>query len=266
MTHKTVLITGASSGIGRALAGLFAQDGYGIIAVASHEEGLQRAAAELRSAGAVAFTPLVKDLTRAEAPQEIYAAVQAAGLRVDVLVNDAGVGQQGEFKDSDLDKDISIIRLNVEALVRLTRLFLPDMLARRSGRILNLGSVAGFQPGPLLAVYHASKAFVVSFSESLANELEGSGVTLTCLCPGPTDTDFFRKAEMEESRVVEAGALMDPEEVAQIGYGALLAGDPLVIPGLSNKVLTFTRRFTPQTLQAKFNRKLYEQNDRRTES
>ena len=140
----------------------------------------------------------------------------------------------------------------------MTKLFLRAMIARNSGKILNVGSVASFQPGPLLAVYHASKAYVLSFSEAVAEEIKDTGVSITVLCPGPTDTDFFRKAEMEDSRIVESGMLMDADAVAKVGYDALMAGDRVAIAGFTNKVMTFTRRFIPLSLQAKINKKFYE--------
>ena len=153
-----------------------------------------------------------------------------------------------------------MLRLNVEALVRLTKLFLPAVLARNRGKFLNLGSVAGFQPGPKLAIYHATKAFVVSFSEALAEELDGTDVTVTCLCPGPTATHFFARAQMEETWIVRHGSatMADPKDVAAKGYQALKNGERIYIPGVSNKGLTFTRRVTPKSLQAKLHEKLYE--------
>ena len=173
----------------------------------------------------------------------------------------AGRDSREKFHASDLTHDLEIIHLNIEAVVRLTKLFIGDMVDRGSGRILNLGSVAGFQPGPLLAVYHASKAFVVSFSEAVADELEGTGVTMTVLCPGPTDTEFFRRADMENARILEDGIVMDADEVARIGYEATIKGERVVIPGLSNRVMTFSRRLIPQSMQSKFHHKMYEVKD-----
>lgn len=263
MNTQTVLITGASSGIGKALAQQFASEGFDIVAVASNAAKLEAAAAELRAAHAVDVITIAKDLTLAEAPQELYEEIGSRGITIDILVNDAGVGQGGTFAESPLDKDIEIIRLNVEALTRLTKLFLKDMLLRDSGRILNVGSVAGFQPGPLLAVYHATKAFVNSFSEALAEELKDTKVSVTLLCPGPTDTAFFARAELEDSRIFESGMLMEPAEVAEIAYDALMNGERVVIPGMSNRVMTFTRRLMPLALQAKINKKFYEVKEER---
>lgn len=263
MNTQTVLITGASSGIGKALVRQFAGEGFNIVAVASNDAKLELAAAELRAAYPVDIVEIAKDLTQSTAAQEIYDEVLRLGIMIDVLVNDAGVGQGGTFASSPIDKDIEIIRLNVESLTRLTKLFLADMLLRDSGRILNVGSVAGFQPGPLLAVYHATKAYVNSFSEALAEELKDTNVSVTLLCPGPTNTDFFERADLDDSRIFESGMLMEPEEVAEVAYDALMNGERVVIPGMSNRVMTFTRRLMPLAMQAKFNKKLYEVKEER---
>lgn len=263
MKTQTVLITGASSGIGKALARQFAAEGFNIVAVANNAEKLELAAAELRAAHAVEIVEIAKDLTQQNTPQEIYTEVLRRGITIDVLVNDAGVGQAGTFVTSPIDKDIEIIRLNVESLTRLTKLFLADMLLRDSGRILNVGSVAGFQPGPLLAVYHATKAYVNSFSEALAEELKDTNVSVTLLCPGPTNTDFFERADLDDSRIFESGMLMEPEEVAEVAYDALMDGERVVIPGMSNRVMTFTRRLMPLAMQAKLNKKFYEVKEER---
>lgn len=258
MNTQTALITGASSGIGKALAHQFASKGFNIVAVAQHETKLDVAAAELRARHGVSVVEIVKDLADAAAPQQIHDELIHRGITIDALVNDAGVGQGGVFIDAPLERDIYLIRLNIEAPTRLTKLFLPAMLRRNAGRILNVGSVAGFQPGPLLAVYHATKAYVNSFTEALAEELKDTKVTVTLLCPGPTDTDFFHKADMEDTRVFESGMLMEPDKVAEIGFEAMMRGERVIIPGMSNKVMTFTRRLMPLAMQAKFNKKLYE--------
>lgn len=256
---STALITGASSGIGKALARIFAQHGYRLVIVAEDASALSSTARELRSAYSAEVTELPHDLTQDQAPREIYDQLTDQNIEVDVLVNNAGVGQKEKFHETDIEKDLYIIRLNIEAVVRLTKLFLPDMVKRKRGKILNLGSVAGFQPGPLLAIYHASKAFVVSFSEALAEELKGTDVSVTALCPGPTDTYFFDRADMEDTRIVQEGKAMDPNKVAEIGYKALINGERIVIPGLSNKLLTFTRRLMPKSMQAAIHRKVYEE-------
>lgn len=256
--QKTALITGASSGIGKALAREFARNNYHLVIVAEKAEELSMAKQELSSEFSVEVTDMPKDLTREQAPQEIYDQLHSQGVRIDVLVNDAGVGQREKFHESDINKDVYIVRLNIEALIRLTKLFVKDMVARGNGKILNVGSVAGFQPGPMLAVYHASKAFVVSFSEAISDELEDTGVSVTALCPGPTDTNFASRADMENARIFQSGQVMEPEEVAQAGYKAVMNGERAVIPGISNKALTFTRRLIPKSMQANLNKKFYE--------
>ena len=185
--HLTVLITGASSGIGKALAHQFAGHGYNLIAVAQHKGKLENMADEIRGQYNVEVFSVEKDLARDGAAQELYEEVKKFGRTVNILVNDAGIGQRGNFVDIPSEKDDEIIHLNILSLTHLTKLYLREMVERNEGKILQLGSVAGFQPGPLLAVYHASKAFVVSLSEALATELDdmGSAVTITCLCPGP---------------------------------------------------------------------------------
>ncbi|MEX0904903.1 MAG: SDR family oxidoreductase [Balneolaceae bacterium] len=256
--QKTVLITGASSGIGKALANEFANNSYNLVIVAEKARELSQAADEIKNNRSVDITEIPEDLTHEHVPQEIYDHLKKNNIQVDVLVNNAGVGQREKFHESDIEKDIKIIRLNIEATTRLTKLFVKDMVTRGDGKILNVGSVAGFQPGPLLAVYHASKAFVVSFSEAISDELEGTGVTVTALCPGPTDTHFAERADMENSRIFQDGMVMKPSKVAESGYKALMDGERIIIPGMSNKALTFTRRLIPKSMQASLNKKFYE--------
>jgi short-subunit dehydrogenase len=261
---KNVLITGATSGIGKQLAIQFAKNGYDLIIVAEHGNELEQVAQELRQLGSEVFT-IEKDLARDQAGQQLYDEVKVLGRQVDVLVNDAGVGQHGSFTSIPYEKYAEIIHLNVVTLTQLTHLFLKEMEARDSGKILQLGSVAGFQPGPLFAVYHASKAFVVSLSEALMTELEekGSKVTITCLCPGPTDTNFFSRADMENTRVYQnkEKLMQQPEEVAEGAFKALMDGERSYIPGAMNKVMTFTRRVIPKKLQAKMQMKFYEETE-----
>ncbi|MDT0688973.1 SDR family oxidoreductase [Salegentibacter sp. F188] len=259
---QTVLITGATSGIGRALANKFASNGYDIIAVARNEDKLQEVTSELQDKHGVEVFVIKKDLARDGAAMEVYNEVKQTKRTVNILVNDAGVGQRGKFVDIPKEKDSELIHLNVLALAQLTKLYAKEMVERDEGRILNLGSVAGFQPGPLLAVYHATKAFVVSLSEALATELEDmkSAVTVTCLCPGPTDTNFFSRGDMENTNVVAHKDKMmeSPEKVAEEGYDALMKGERTHIPGATNKVMTFTRRVIPKSLQSKIQKKFYE--------
>lgn len=262
---NTVLITGASSGIGKALTNEFAENGYNIIAVARSEQKLGELSNHLKQKYSIEVWTIIKDLAKDGAGMEVYQEVKKLNRQVDVLVNDAGIGQRGKFIDIPFEKDSELIHLNIIALTQLTKLFLTEMTARDEGKILNLGSVAGFQPGPLLAVYHATKAYVVSLSEALATELEdmGSNVSVTCLCPGPTDTNFFSRADMEDTNVVhhKEKLMQSPEEVAKGAYKALMSGERIFIPGASNKIMTFVRRAIPKSVQSKMQKKFYESHE-----
>jgi short-subunit dehydrogenase len=256
---ETVLIAGASSGIGYELAREFAKHGHPLAIVAPLAAELELAAATLEREFGVMAWPLAHDLMKEDAPEEILDRLAREGRQVDILVNSAGLARRGKFWVNPAGRDIEMIRLNVEVDVRLTRLFLPPMLERRHGRILNTASVAGFDPGPNLAVYHATKAFVLSLSESLATELEGTGVTLTALCPGPTDTDFFPKADMVDTPAFQRANVMGPHPVAEAAYAGLMKGERLVVPGALNKAMVASRRILPESAQAKMNEKLYTQ-------
>lgn len=223
MQNKTALITGASSGIGFELARLFAKDKFNLVLVARSVDDLNQAAAELKSLGAPQALVISKDLSIPGAAAQVYEETQRQGLTINVLVNDAGIGQRGKFADVDFEKDLEIINLNIVSLVHLTKLYLKDMLGRNEGRILQVASVASYQPTPLLAVYAASKAFVLSFTDALINEVKDSNVTITALIPGPTDTDFFAKANAEDT--VAAHKTDDPAVVAKEGYDGLMKGE-----------------------------------------
>ncbi len=254
---KTALITGASSGIGLELARRCARAGFNLVLVARGEAALRQLAAELEQRHGVRATVLARDLADPASPPAIRAACDAAGIGVDVLVNNAGFASYGPFSESDLDVELQMIQVNTAALTQLTRLFLDGMLARRAGRILNIASTAAFQPGPLMAVYYATKAYVLSFSEALANELRGSGVTVTALCPGPTASGFQQRAAMEDSKLV-AGKIAGPAEVARAGYAGLMKGQTIVIPGARNKALVFIVRLTPRNLVTRIVRRMQE--------
>jgi short-subunit dehydrogenase len=258
---ETVLVTGASSGIGYHLAREFAKHGHRLVVVAPVASEIEQRAAEIDREFGVQVLPLAKDLTEENAAEEIADAVAANGLTIDILVNNAGLGQRGRFWENPPERDIEMVRLNVEAVVRLTRAFLPPMIERGHGRILNTASVAGFEPGPLMAVYHATKAFVLSLSESLATELQDTGVTLTALCPGPTDTDFFPKAEMIDTPAFQKAPVMAPQEVAEAAYTALMKGERVIVPGAINKTMVAARRLTTEATQAKKNEKQYSDTD-----
>lgn len=259
---QRALITGATSGIGLHLAWEFAKHGHALVLVAPVEAELRQLAQDIAEAYSVEIVYIAQDLREPDAVEHI--AGKLDGKRVHILVNDAGHGKRGEAWKIPLEDDLSMIRLNVEAVVRLTKEFLPGMVARKNGKILNVASVAGFEPGPNYATYAATKAFVLSYSESIASELADSEVTITALCPGPTDTDFFQKAGMEQSRAFQQANLMAPQEVAEAGYKALMAGDRVVIPGAVNKILTFSRRVLPQSAQAAMNKLLTSDAPKRT--
>jgi len=242
---ETVLITGASSGIGRELARLFAADGADLILTARREDRLKELAAELQQKYGTKSLLLPLDLAQPEAAEELFQRVQAAEMQVDVLINNAGFGQMGPFAEIPLARQLSMIGLNISALVALTYLFLPGMLARKRGAILNLGSTAAFQPGPNVNVYYATKAFVLSFSEALWKELQGTGVCVTCLCPGPTKTEFGDESAMHDTPVFKHNA-MPVEVVARAGFQGIRKRKRLVMPGLLNRILSFSVRFTPR--------------------
>ena len=257
MKKETALITGSSSGIGLHLAHEFTRNGHPVILVAPVEAELREVAQQLKADGGAEAIVLAKDLEQPNAPQEIFDELQQRGITVDILVNNAGHGQRGKFHEITIEQDLSMVRLNIEAVLRLTKLFLPPMLVRKRGRILNTASVAGFEPGPLLAVYHSTKAFVLSLSEALATELEDTGITVTALCPGPTDTDFFVKADMLDTRALQHA--MAPQDVAKAGYKACMEGERVIVPGGMNKVLVGARRILSGHAQSHMNEKFYEE-------
>ena len=248
--NKYVLITGATSGIGYELAKLFAADKYNLVIVARDEYELSLKAAELKLQG-IEVIPLAKDLSDPEEAFMLYDDLQELGIEVEILVNNAGQGVYGEFKDTDVERELGIIDLNISSLVVLTKLFLKKMVRRNSGKILNLASIASKTPGPWQAVYHGTKAFVLSFSEAIREELRDTEITVTALMPGPTDTDFFNKADMLDSKAVQdKEALSDPSEVAKDGYDALMAGKDKVISGFKNKLQVGMGNFLPDSTVA----------------
>ena len=259
--QEAALITGASSGIGLHLAREFARHGHPLVLVAPDARELEDVAASLQTEFAVKVHALAHDLREESAADRIFVELAGLGVMPGILANNAGMGRRGKFWDIPLEDDISMLRLNIEAAVRLTKKILPLLLERGGGRILNTASVAGFEPGPLLAVYHATKAFMLSWSEALATELAGTRVTVTALCPGPVDTDFFPKAGMIDTGAFQKAKVMAPQEVAAAAYAALMAGERVVVPGAANKALVFARRLLPESTQAKINEKLYERTD-----
>ena len=251
--NEWALITGGSMGIGYELAKVFAANKFNLVLVARNEERLGKVAEELRAQHGVEIKILVKDLSLANAPQEIFDALR--DTPISVLVNNAGFGWRGAFADCDLQRRaLDMMHVNMDSLVALTRLFVPSMLARKQGRILNIASTAAFQPGPFANIYFATKAFVLSFSIALAEELEGTGVTVTALCPGSTRTDFFEHAEMKGAR--RDGLMMDADVVARAGYRGLMRGKRVVIPGALNKMTATLANFVPTRVMTRAVRKL----------
>ncbi len=254
---RTAVITGASSGIGLELAKLFARDGYHVAVVARDAQALEALAGELRRQFNASVSVIVQDLARPGASEELARAVAANCPPVEALVNNAGFGTYGPFAASDLISQLEMLQVNVVALTHLTRLLLPGMIERKAGRVLNVASTAAFQPGPLMAVYYASKAYVLSFSEAIANELQGTGVSVTVLCPGPTQTKFQKRAGVEHTRLMSRG-VMDAGVVALAGYQGMQRGKPLVIPGLRNRVVAFAGRLLPRQVVVRVVRRIQE--------
>jgi short-subunit dehydrogenase len=249
MAAGAALITGASSGIGAELAKLCAAAGYPVILVARNQAVLEGVARQCGSQARV----LPADLADAQTPEKIFE--QLRGTSVEILINNAGFGLRGPFAETDWAAEARLAQVNMLAPAHLTKLFLPGMLQRRSGRVLNIASTAAFVPGPFMAMYYASKAFVRSFSESLANEVQGTGVTVTVLCPGPTRTGFKAAAGMENTPLFH-GPAMDAAEVARIGFDAMMAGKMEVIAGARNRLMMLGTCFAPRSLLAKFTRRL----------
>jgi len=252
------LVTGASSGIGLELARLCAADGYDVVLVARRQEQLDTLAKDLTARQGVRCDTIAADLGAPGAAVNLVRQLEQRPLAVDVLVNNAGFGVLGRFAQSDVERARSMIQLNVTALTELTRLLLPGMLARGHGRILNVASTAAFAPGPFMAVYYATKAYVVSFSEALGEELRGSGVTSTVLCPGPTRTEFQEVAGMGRARLFKSFVVMDAEPVARAGYRGMMAGKRMVVPGLMNRLTPLMIRLSPRGIAVRVS-KLFQQ-------
>lgn len=249
MTEKTVLITGASSGIGLALARRFAAEGWCLVLVARREDKLNALAAELRERHSVQAHVVAVDLSQADAGERVERAVQEAGVRVDALVNNAGFGSNGPFHEQERARELAMLQVNMVALTDLTHRFLGPMVSRGHGHVLNVASTAGFQPGPLMAVYYATKAYVISFTEALSHELAGTGVTATAHCPGATATEFAQEAGNDKTLLFKL-SVASAESVADHAYRAMLRGKPVAIPGVVNWLGAFGGRFSPRWLVA----------------
>lgn len=245
-----MLITGASSGIGLELARVAAGKGHDLVLVARTEGKLRELARELHERHGVRAEVIAADLSRPEAAAEVVSRLETLGIQIDALVNNAGFGVYGPFTETALAIELQVIQVNIVALTELTKRLLPGMVARRSGRILNVASTAAFLPGPLMAVYYATKAYVLSFSEAIANELAGTGVTVTVLCPGPTASGFQAAAKLEESKLMAGKTLATSRQVAQDGYDAMMAGKTLIVSGWSNKLVAQMPRLLPRRVVA----------------
>jgi len=254
--RKTALVTGASGGIGYELAKLFAKDHHSLVLVARSGPRLDQIAGQFRDSFGVATKCMALDLSTATAPQLLFDQLRQEAITVDILVNNAGYGKLGDVSDTPLEESLGQIQLNIAALTALTKLFLAQG-QNRPRRILNVASTAGFQPGPHMAVYYATKAYVISFSEALANEVKDKHVTVTCLCPGVTDTDFQKRANTESTLFRKIRA-MDAATVALAGYRALMSGKTLVVPGFRNWLLAESIRFSPRKLVTAISGKLLE--------
>ena len=244
---QTALVTGASAGIGVDLAECFAADGYNVIVTARTESALREVAERLAKRYGVTATPIAVDLVAIGGGRRLADEIAKRGLSVDVLVNNAGYGHAGAFNQSDAATELGMIDLNNRALLELTHIYWPGMIANRRGGVLNVASTAAFQPGPLMATYYASKAFVLSFSEALWEEARGTGVRVSCLCPGPTVSKFRERAGTNKVRLSRAGTQMPSMTVARMGYEAWQANKRVEVTGLRNRVMASLIPFMPRT-------------------
>lgn len=248
--NKTALVTGASQGIGYEMSRLFAGNGYNLVLVARDARRLGQIDAEIKVEFGIKVKVIVMDLSVANAPDEIFAALEREEISVDVLVNNAGFQEYGPFSETDLHKELQMVQLHIATLTHLTKLFLPGMLGRGQGRVLNVGSTGSFIPGgPFNAVYCATKAYVLSFSEAISEELKGTGVTVTALCPGATRTEFARRGDIEDIRLFKfQSGVMAARKVAEIGYQALMKGKRIVVAGMANKLTVLSLKWLPRSL------------------
>ncbi|WP_085518901.1 SDR family NAD(P)-dependent oxidoreductase [Marivirga sericea] len=255
---KTALITGASSGIGLELAKIHAQKGHNLVLVARSEQKLNDLKKELESQYKITATVISSDLSNPEAAHQLFELTEKDNIQVDYLINNAGFGDFEEFHKSDLNKALEMIGLNIKSLTILTRLYLDGMVKRKSGKIMQLASTASFQPGPLMAVYYATKHYVLAFSEAIAEELNGKGVTVTALCPGPTASGFQNAADLGDSKLVKGKKLPTSAQVAKYGFESMMKGKRVAIHGFQNKLMAFSVRFTPRSWVTALVKKLSE--------
>jgi len=254
--NKTAIITGATGGIGYELARIHAGKGENLILVARNKEKLEEIKSDLEQKFGIAVNIIQKDLSLHGSVYEVYNKVNDLNINIDYLINNAGFGDFKHFSDTDWPKQEKMINLNITALTHLTRLFLPHMISRGSGRIMNVASVASFVPGPTMSVYFASKAFVLSFSEAVAEEVRGRGITVTALCPGPTESNFHLVAH--DGNETRKRKMPSSREVAEYGYRSMMKGKMVAVPGLDNKLLVALIWFLPRTLIARVVRRIQE--------
>lgn len=253
---KTALITGASNGIGLELAKIHASKGDNLVLVARNKSKLDELKTELEKQYKISVYTIGKDLSAANSAQDIYNETTEKKIQIDYLINNAGFGDFGMFYETDWNKELQMINLNITTLTQFTKLYLKDMVKRKGGKIMNVASTAAFQSGPTMAVYYATKAYVLSFSEAVDNEVRDKGVTITTLCPGATESGFQAAAKMEESALVKGKKLPTSKEVAEYGYWSMMQGKTVAIHGLMNWIMANSVRFTPRSLVVKITRKI----------
>lgn len=256
--NKTALITGASSGIGLELAKIAASKGIDLVLVARDKPKLDKLKTTLEKHCGISVYVIGKDLSQPNSAQDVYNETTQRNIQIDYLINNAGFGDFGMFYETDLNKELQMINLNIATLTQFTKLYLIDMVKRKSGRIMNLASTAAFQPGPGMAVYYATKAYVLSFSEAIGNEVSDKGITITALCPGMTQSGFQAAARLEESKLVKGRKLPTSKEVAVYGFDAMMKGKPVAIHGFINGLMANSIRFIPRALVVKLARKIQE--------
>lgn len=258
-TQPIALITGASTGIGFEFARILAEEGHNLMLVAKDKTRLAQATEELRRAfPGITISSIAADLSTEKGVRMALDEVRSKKLQVHTLINNAGYGMYGRFWETDSEQEAAMLRLNIIALTQLTKAFLPGMIARKQGIVVNVSSTAAFQPGPLMAAYYASKAYVLSFSEAIANEVHGTGVSVTCLCPGPTESNFQSRANMLNSKIAREGRLMSARAVVEEGWSGAKAGKSVVIPGLRNQIGTIAARLAPGSISAQVVRRIQE--------
>jgi short-subunit dehydrogenase len=248
MHNKTALVTGASGGIGYEFARVLARNGYNLVLTARNEKSLHEAAERFAGEHGVTVLVIPCDLAEDTAPRFLFDEIQKKNMTIDVLINNAGFGDFGPFHTTQWDKTHAMIEVNIKALTELTRLFLPDMVTRKHGRIVNVASTAAFQAGPLMSVYYATKAYVLSFSEAIAYELKDTGVTITALCPGPTESGFLAAANLKSSGLFKGKKLPSSREVAEYGYEAMIKGKVVAVHGILNRFASFLVQLAPRAL------------------